>query len=250
MDFSCRPTPAPPPKVRASDAVAAHIQQQIRARNLRPGERICGEKELQAATGVGRAGVRESLRMLEHEGLIKTKTGPGGGILVGEPRAAPLGRTVEAFRHLSGASAEALLDAWLELAVTCARLAAGRATPQDLRDLRQLADEYSALDLERASFDAVARLNLGFVRRTAEAAHNPILVLFLDALIDLIYSAAANRPPSLAQRRELLGVHAGILRALEQADADAASRRMTRHLLALRDLLFQLGPAEESKRPP
>lgn len=230
-------SPPMPARSRVSDAVAAHIQQEIRRRHLQPGDRICAERDLQAATGVSRAGVRESLRMLEHEGLIRTKTGPGGGILVGEPAAAPLGRTVEAFRHLSGASRETLLDAWFELAVTCTRLAAGRAQAQDLAELRQIADAYRELDFETASFDRVARLNLGFIRRTAGAAHNPILSLFLEALIDLIYSAASARPPNLAQRRELVGVHDGIVQALETGDADAALRRMTRHLRAVRTLL-------------
>lgn len=228
-----------PAKTRASDIVAAHIQREIRSRGLGPGERICSEKELQAITGISRAGVREALRTLEHEGLIRTKTGPGGGILVGQPAIAPLGRTVEAFRHLSGVQPEALVDAWIELAVTCARLAAVRATNQDLRDLRRMADEYRQLDLEQASFDAVARLNLGFIRRTAGAAHNPILQLFLDALIDLIYSAAANRPPDLKQRRELIAVHDNIVDALERGDDSAAGRRMQRHLNAVRMLLLE-----------
>ncbi|WP_188972641.1 FadR/GntR family transcriptional regulator [Deinococcus aerolatus] len=237
MPMDAHLLPQPPARSRASDGVAAHIQREIRRRQLQPGDRICAERDLQAATGVSRAGVRESLRMLEHEGLIRTKTGPGGGILVGEPAAAPLGRTVEAFRHLSGVSPEALLDAWFELAVTCTRLAAGRAQAHDIADLQQTADAYRALDFEQASFDRVARLNLGFIRRTAEAAYNPILSLFLEALIDLIYSAAAARPPSLRQRRELVGVHDGIVQALKTGDADAAVRRMTRHLRAVRALL-------------
>ncbi|MDO4245882.1 MAG: FCD domain-containing protein [Deinococcus sp.] len=225
-------------KTRASDIVTAHIQREIRSRGLGPGERICSEKELQAITGISRAGVREALRTLEHEGLIRTKTGPGGGILVGQPAIAPLGRTVEAFRHLAGVEPAALVDAWLELAVTCARLAASRATPDDVEALRQIADDYRALNLEQASFDAVARLNLGFVRRTAQAAQNPILLLFLDALIDLIYSAAATRPPSLEQRRELVSVHDRVVDALQSGDGDAAARRMHRHLSALRLLLL------------
>lgn len=237
MSTDAHVPPPMPPRSRVSDGVAAHIQQEIRRRRLQPGDRICAERDLQAATGVSRAGVRESLRMLEHEGLIRTKTGPGGGILVGEPAAAPLGRTVEAFRHLSGTGPETLLDAWFELTVTCTRLAAERAQAQDLVELRQIADAYRALDFGSASFDSVARLNLGFIRRTAGAAHNPILSLFLDALIDLIYSAAAARPPNLAQRRELVGVHDGIVQALENGDADAAVRRMTRHLFAVRTLL-------------
>lgn len=228
-----------PLKTRASHTVSAHIQREIRRRDLGPGDRICSEKELQNVTGISRAGVREALRTLEHEGLIRTKTGPGGGILVGQPAIAPLGRTVEAFRHLAGVSPEALVDAWMELAVTCARLAAQRATAEDLQELHALADEYRKLDLEQAQFDTVARLNLGFVRRTAQAAHNPILLLFLDALIDLIYSAAASRPPNLKQRHELISVHDRIVDALEEGDRDAAARRMQRHLQAVGALLLE-----------
>ncbi len=222
---------------RASDSVVTFIQQEIQRRNLQSGERICSERALQQATGISRAGVRESVRMLEREGLVRTKTGPGGGILVGQPITAPLGRTVEAFRHLSGVSSEALLDAWQELAVTCARLAAERAVTQDLVELQAIADRYQQLDFQAVTFDTVARLNLGFVRRVVEAAHNPILSLFLDALIDLIYSAASTRPPGLTQMQELVGVHHGLVRAIQAGDKDAAARRMYRHLTALRTQL-------------
>ncbi|UQN09355.1 FadR/GntR family transcriptional regulator [Deinococcus sp. QL22] len=161
---------------------------------------------------------------------------------MGQPITAPLGRTVEAFRHLSGVSSDALLDAWQELAVTCARLAAERAQPQDLADLRAIAQQYQDLDFQVVTFDTVARLNLGFVRRIVEAAHNPILSLFVDALIDLIYSAAATHPPGPVQMQELVGVHDGLVRALHTGDTEAAARRMHRHLTALRTQISVLEP--------
>ena len=56
--------------------------------------------------------MREGLRLLEVQGLISIRRGPGGGPIVGAIDPANLGRTSTLYYHLAGATYAELFDAW------------------------------------------------------------------------------------------------------------------------------------------
>ncbi len=68
---------AHPPK--RSDLVAEEIKRLMTSKNLLPGDRLPRETELQELFNVSKGTVREALKSLEVQGLIKVSTGPGGG---------------------------------------------------------------------------------------------------------------------------------------------------------------------------
>lgn len=68
---------AHPPK--RSDLVAEEIKRLMTSKNLLPGDRLPRENELQELFNVSKGTVREALKSLEVQGLIKVSTGPGGG---------------------------------------------------------------------------------------------------------------------------------------------------------------------------
>ena len=76
------PVVAPVRQQKRSDRIAARIRDLIVARGLKPGDRIpqdwLAEQELKASKGT----VREAMKALETQGLIKSRTGPGGGAFV------------------------------------------------------------------------------------------------------------------------------------------------------------------------
>ncbi len=47
-------------------------------RQLKPGDRLPGESELMDTLQVSKGTVRESMRVLEAQGLVETRSGPGG----------------------------------------------------------------------------------------------------------------------------------------------------------------------------
>ena len=51
---------------------------------LQPGDRLPGEAELIAHFGMSKGTIREAMRLLQAQGLVVTKTGPGGGSFVGQ----------------------------------------------------------------------------------------------------------------------------------------------------------------------
>jgi len=68
---------------------AEHVAQQLLERiidaKLKPGSTFATEAELLAQFSVSRPTMRESLKVLESQGVLELRQGPGGGIIVREP---------------------------------------------------------------------------------------------------------------------------------------------------------------------
>jgi GntR family transcriptional repressor for pyruvate dehydrogenase complex len=101
-----------PPK--ASATVAASIVRDIVDSDLRVGDRLPAETEMLAHYGVSRESLREGLRMLEVQGLISIRRGPGGGPYVAPVNASYLARTASMYFNLSGATYDEIFDTWLD----------------------------------------------------------------------------------------------------------------------------------------
>ncbi|MEO3387909.1 FCD domain-containing protein [Mesorhizobium sp. CAU 1741] len=73
---------APQRRRKRSDALAARIRDLISLHQLAPGDRLpqawLAEQEMKASKGT----MREAMKALETQGLIKSRTGPGGGAFV------------------------------------------------------------------------------------------------------------------------------------------------------------------------
>ncbi|MCU1475456.1 MAG: GntR family transcriptional regulator [Subtercola sp.] len=73
---------------RAWEDVLAHIERELLAGSLLPGDHLPSERTLATELGVGRSSVREALRVLEVLGLLRTQTGSGpesGAIIIARP---------------------------------------------------------------------------------------------------------------------------------------------------------------------
>ena len=77
-------TPSTKPKRSRPVRVADEIKQWVVERDLKAGDKLPNESAMIEQFGVSKGTVREALRILEAQGLIETKTGPGGGSIVGE----------------------------------------------------------------------------------------------------------------------------------------------------------------------
>lgn len=68
-------------KGRRTQQLAEAIKNWIVEQHLQPGDRLPNETELIENFNASKSTVRESMRILEAQGIIKTKTGPKGGCL-------------------------------------------------------------------------------------------------------------------------------------------------------------------------
>ena len=78
-------TKRPLHRTKTAIVIADAIAEFIFARRLAPGTVLATEAQMIAEFGVGRATLREALRLLEAEGLVLVRAGPNGGAIVQQP---------------------------------------------------------------------------------------------------------------------------------------------------------------------
>ncbi len=110
--------------MKTSERVSLDIVRDIVAQGLRTGDRLPLEAAMAQQYGVSRASLREALRLLEVQGLIHLKPGPGGGPVVGSVEPSNLARTASLYFHLGGATYGQLMQTQVLLEPLCAQLAA------------------------------------------------------------------------------------------------------------------------------
>src|SRR5262249_32772284 len=84
-----------PRRTKAATVLAKNIVREIRRRELAPGAKLLSEQKMVERYGVARGSLREALRFLELQGVVRIKSGPGGGPVIETPNG----------RHFAGALA-------------------------------------------------------------------------------------------------------------------------------------------------
>jgi GntR family transcriptional repressor for pyruvate dehydrogenase complex len=139
------------PRRQIVQAAAAKLRDMILARE--PGAQIGSLNEVAQLLGVGIVTVQQAARVLEHEGLLAVRRGPGGGYYGTRPDDAALERglaaylRVHGFRQRESQEMLALLDCEI-------MPAAARCTDEQLRAAMHALDE--RIDLCDSSDDRVA----------------------------------------------------------------------------------------------
>ncbi len=219
---------------RASELVADKLRSFIVEGVAKPGTSLPSEKELGAQLGISRATLREALRMLESEGLISTRTGPKGGIVVQRPGAANLTRSLSLLLQLEAAPFSVLLEARRLLEPLCANLAAQRITTEELTELEGVLNRMRA---EVHNVNAYVAQQLAFHLAVFAASHNAVLRLYTTSVGDLISARTTQVGLSLEERQVGLRVAADILAALKSRNGTLAARRVELHLRAFEAII-------------
>jgi GntR family transcriptional regulator, transcriptional repressor for pyruvate dehydrogenase complex len=105
--------------------------------------------ELARALGVGIVTVQQAARILEHEGLLQVRRGPGGGYYGTRPDAAALERSLAAYMRTQPASLDDALDITSLLFTELAAAAAGCRDESLRASLRSLAERLDGCKGER-----------------------------------------------------------------------------------------------------
>jgi DNA-binding FadR family transcriptional regulator len=219
---------------KLGERVAAALRDDIEAAGWPVGDVLGSETVLSDRYGVSRAVLREAVRILEHHGALRTKRGPGGGLVVSRPDGAAVVRSAQIALEFGGVTADDLFEARAILEVATAGLAAERRTPETAAALRR------GLEVERVGRNAAVVFH-DLHHALADAAGNRPLVLFVDVLaaITLSHVRPAQRTDEAvaALSDDANRAHASIIAAVTAGDAALAQRRMARHLDAAARML-------------
>jgi GntR family transcriptional repressor for pyruvate dehydrogenase complex len=217
---------------RKSNLLAESIAEGIMRTGLRAGDRLPTEAEMVEQYGIGRATLREALRLLEAQGVIEIRVGAGGGAFVARPQPQSLARLLSILLRMSDVSLREVLDARRLIEP---ELAAQAARQRDERQLAALRDCHEQLVAAPRGSEEWRRLNREFHTLLGEASHNRPLALLWTALSTIADGHEAGVRYTADSIGEAVVAHHKILKAVEAGDADAAARAMTVHLEAAAD---------------
>ncbi len=217
------PRPGPGPRLERLQPVdpaflkslREHVHDTLRtaiiAGTFRPEQRL-NERQLAAELGVSTTPLKEALRRLESEGLVRIEARRGVYVTFSGPQAEEMA--------LARAAIESMI----------ARLAARRATPQQIEGLRKtvgaMAEATSAGDVLR-----LIELNGRFHGAIHEASGCQYLQRLLDGQRMYDHATRVALLGDDAERHCALEEHRGIMDALAAADPDRAERAMRDHVI-------------------
>jgi GntR family transcriptional regulator, transcriptional repressor for pyruvate dehydrogenase complex len=214
---------------KISETIARDILDDIVVRKLPPGTMLSSEAVMLDRYGVGRASLREALRILEIHGLIKIKPGPRGGPVVAEVTSSDLARSATFFFHAVGATFADLLSARLAIEPMMARLAATNLTAEGAEELKRTLVDHERDATRPAS--SWGRTSAGFHHVVNSMSGNRVLDLLCRALLDIHAERTYTEFP-VSGRGDVSRAHQRIAQAILDGDADAAEQRMRRHVQA------------------
>lgn len=214
------------PQNAATELVVDHVRQLIVRGELGKGQRLPPERDLVQQLGVSRTTVRAGLQALATKGVLVIRHGAGTFVSDG-----PLVLDSEQFHFLSalhGFKREVMFEARRALEARVARMAAERATGDDLA---AISDEVTGMFASLGDSQAFLEHDTRFHRAVAVASGNPILASIVEMVSGMFFEM---RRGTAHRNRELQPVaekHRQIYQAIRSRDGALAEQRMVDHLL-------------------
>lgn len=221
--------------------VAEAIKSWVVDEGLRPGDRLPSEPELIERFAMAKGTIREAVRILEAQGLVKTRTGPGGGVFiheVSEERAAALLGNYFYFKNLTIADIYQLRGV---LEPELAASLAGRLSEDDLAALEETMKTY-ARPARNADEEREQHIqSLRFHALLAEMSDNPLLRFLIRFTANMLSEITVSRglydPPNPELWKRGMDYQARLVAALRAGDAEAARAVLQEHMQTARRLM-------------
>ncbi|CAI2936558.1 FadR/GntR family transcriptional regulator [Aminobacter niigataensis] len=220
--------------------VARQVADKIRAAildgRLQIDERLPTEEDLAKSFGISRPTVREALKRLAAQNLIRSQRGPTGGTFVSRPDPEGLSSAITgAATLLVGVGAfdiDEIIGARLETEAICCRLACERRSDADLAAMR------TEIALQRGpalSDEDFCASDVRFHRSVVKAAGNGPLSLMMYTVVEAFMPITNMIVSQVRERRTVADFHDRIAAALEARDAATATAVLSELLTYLRD---------------
>jgi DNA-binding GntR family transcriptional regulator len=208
--------------LRAED----RLREAIVTGRLQPNEHLV-ESDLARRLGVSRTLIRAALVRLEHEGLVEHERHRGARVrLVSEPEAVEILETRAVLEGLA------------------ARLAAERATAQDVEDLKGILADMQQLR-EAHDLVAVSDLNAQLHRRLLEISGHETAARLIGTLNSQLVRFQYRTILLPGRSERSFAEHAEIVAAVATRDGDRAEAAMRTHLSSVADALRLHAPPQQ-----
>ncbi|WP_299420552.1 FadR/GntR family transcriptional regulator [uncultured Shimia sp.] len=227
----------PKNKADLSAQIAKAIRDAIISGDMNVDERLPSESELADQFDVSRSTVREALKRLAAQNLIRTQRGATGGAFVrrlsyDEAYAQHI-TTSTLLLSMNAVDFETACEARFALERACAPLSAKRRTPDHLATMRAEIHRQAQPGLSDERF---CDSDVAFHRALVDGAGNPVLSYQLAGAVEAMQPLMNMITFTQRNRDVIIGLHTRIADALEMqnsADADEALAELTAYTLTL-----------------
>lgn len=221
--------------------VAEEIKDFVVAQGLQPGDRLPSEAELIQRFAMSKGTIREAMRILEAQGLVETKTGPGGGSFVGRVTRERADALLANYFYFRDVTIDDIYEVRIALEPELAAGLAGRLADAQIAELEAIMEHYAepAADAEEERRQHVASLR--FHSKLADFGGNAVLVYFIGFLARILTDLTVYRrlyaTPNLDLWRRGRAHQSELIAALRRGDAEAARQIMRSHMQMARKLM-------------
>ncbi|WP_210092330.1 FCD domain-containing protein [Ruegeria sp. HKCCSP346] len=239
---------APRKTADLSAQIAQAIRDAIVSGELIVDARLPSEAELSDQFQVSRPTVREALKRLAAQSLIRTQRGASGGAFVNrlsfEDAYSQQVTTSTLLLSMNAVSFDTACEARYALERACAPLSAQRRTADHLATMRAEIFRQSQPGLTDEAFCAS---DVTFHRALVDGAGNPVLSYQLAGAVEAMQPLMNMITFTARSREEIIGLHSRIVEALEAKDADTVDSALVDLEHYTRRLAHDVA---ESKRKP
>lgn len=224
-------------QVKLYEDVALQIEEAILRGDYKPGDKLPAERDLEKILGASRGTIRQSLRILQQEGVLEIKTGAHGGAIIKDSSSKLLTSSVYQlvkFKHVTvdqviqfrkGIEADLIVP-----------LACKQARKKEIKELRTLLDSLKNYSTEKEPdweryLDLESQMHIFLSRMTK----NPLYV----ALLEMIIQSTEEKFPDMIEefKNVIDGVirdWENILKGLEGKSIKKVSNAMSDHVRILK----------------
>ena len=223
----------PVTKTKFHEQIVEQVRSLIEKGQLNHGDQLPPERELARIFKVSRHSVREAIRVLEQQKVLKSRPGSGTYVIVEDASTIIDSLTNAILREKIQLTEIFEVREMLEPQI--AALAARNATDKDMKNLKDLLErQEKEIDNALVSKELDEKFHLALAR----AAGNTILLHVVELFSHILLKSRHENIQSL--HRHMLSVkgHKKILHAISMRDAKAAKHLMAGHLQAIRKLVI------------
>lgn len=208
----------------ATRLIADSIREDILSGTLQIDDRLPTEGELAQRFSVSVPTIREALKRLAAQNLIRSKRGPGGGVFVNRPEFAQVGdNLVGTLMMLSSLGSFPLADIAefrSDIGMICLRHAVQRRSKEDIANLRRELARQEDPTISDVEFCAA---DVAFHKAIAAASGNEVYSFFVQALLQALMPPANMVVFRIRDRLLICGFHRRILMAIYSRSPEAAT---------------------------
>ena len=227
-------------ELQVTDSLATQIAKSIRdailAGRLQVDERLPTEEELAQKFSVSRPTIREALKRLAAQNLIRSRRGPSGGTFVKRPSEeesrSSLANAVALLVSMGTFGLDDIADARRELETICCRLAAQGRHESHLAAMAvelEIQKDRGISDVEFCASD------VRFHRALVDATQNPVLRFVMVSVVEALQPIANMVVYRFRERALIVNQHQRLYEAIRARDSDAAETVFAEQMAYLRE---------------